>query len=44
MENRGGFGGNQLGNWLGFGLRGGEGERGGFSRGQGTVVNSTVLS
>ena len=23
--------GNQLGNWLGFGLRGGEGERGGLA-------------
>ena len=41
MENRGGFGGNQLGNWLGFGLRGGEGERGGFSRG---FTTSMVLN
>ena len=31
MENREGRGGNQLGNWLGFGLRGGEGERGGLA-------------
>ena len=41
MENRVGGNGTQLGNWLGFGLRGEREKEGGFSRG---FTTSMVLN